>query len=107
MRAATVDNGFWAVEVARAGSYQITLRRWPEEVDAPITAAVDDGTAIDVVSAKIRVGQLEASQPIPADATSVAFTVQLPCGKTRLQTWFNDANGESRGAYYAKVMRVD
>jgi len=104
---ASVDNGPWAVEVARAGSYEITLRRWPEEVDAPITAAVEGGQPIEAVEAKIRIGKVEASQPIPAGASAVQFTIRLQQGKTRLQTWLIDATGKSRGAYYAKVERVE
>ena len=107
VRSASVDNGFWAVEVARAGRYEISLRRWPEEVDAPITAAVDGGKPIKAVKAKIRIGKVEATQPIPANASALKFSVRLELGKTRLQTWLIDANGKSRGAYYAKVERVD
>jgi hypothetical protein len=33
-------NGCWDLEVAEAGEYQITLRRWPEELDLSIDAAL-------------------------------------------------------------------
>ena len=46
VRGGFLGNGFWAVEVARAGTYEITLCRWPEEEQAPITASVDGGTVV-------------------------------------------------------------
>ncbi|NQT35882.1 MAG: arylsulfatase, partial [Planctomycetes bacterium] len=39
VRRGSTANSFWAVEIAQAGEYNISLRRWPVEVDAPITAA--------------------------------------------------------------------
>ena len=107
VRSASIDNGFWAVEVARAGRYEITLRRWPEELGAPIAAGVDGGQAIKAVEAKIRIGKVEAAHAIPAGAPAVTLSARLEPGKTRLQTWLIDADGRSRGAYFAKVERTD
>jgi len=44
---------------------------------------------------------------VPADAAAVTFRVNLPAGKTRLQTWLIDEKGDSRGAYYAYVKRLN
>ena len=38
IRSAAAINGFWAVEIDRQGEYEFTLRRWPTELDKPITA---------------------------------------------------------------------
>jgi arylsulfatase A-like enzyme len=99
-------NSFWALEVAWDGEYEIELRRWPKEVDAPITAAIPDGKAISATTARLRIGEVNRIQPIPKDAAAVTFRVKLKAGKTRLQTWFTDDEGESRGAYYVYVKRL-
>ena len=96
-----------AVEIARAGTYEVTLRRWPEEVDAPITAAISGGKAIAATKARLTIGGIELSEPIPADAAAITFTVELKPGKTKLQTWLIDEEtGQSRGAYYVSVTRL-
>jgi hypothetical protein len=96
-------NGYWTVRVARAGKYQISLRRWPREVDAPITARVGAGRAIAADSACLRIGEYDRQQPITADTRVVTFEMSLPAGSTRLQTWLTADDGSSRGAYYVSV----
>ena len=108
-------NSFWDVEVARDGDYEVSLRRWPEEVDAPITAAIPGGEAISATTARLKIADFDATKPVPRDATAVKFRMKLKAGKTRLQTWFippldevgfTDEQGESRGAYYVYVKRL-
>ncbi|NIP27250.1 MAG: sulfatase-like hydrolase/transferase [Phycisphaerae bacterium] len=99
-------NGFWAVEVARDGRYEVSLRRWPLEVDKPIMAAIAKGKAINVTKARLKIADLDVSKPVSADAHAVNFQVKLKAGKTQLQTWFIDDKGESRGAYYVYVKRL-
>ncbi|MEQ8790905.1 MAG: arylsulfatase [Pirellulaceae bacterium] len=99
-------NGPWTLRVARAGKYQITLRRWPEEVDAPITAAVAGRGAISADTARLRVGTFDEQRSVDETTRSVVFDVELPRGSTRLQTWLNGDDGATRGAYYVNVRRV-
>jgi len=99
-------NGFWAVEVERDGTYEFALRRWALEVDKPITAAIAKGKAIAATEARLKIADVDVTKPIPKDAHAVTFQVQLKAGKTRLQTWFTDDKGESRGAYYVYVKRL-
>jgi arylsulfatase A-like enzyme len=98
-------NGYWAIRVAQSGTYQITLRRWPEEVDQPITAAVDGRGAIAAETARLRVGEFDATKSVTREARAVQFDVVLPAGSTRLETWLTAADGASRGAYYVSVRR--
>ncbi|MHC4482443.1 MAG: sulfatase/phosphatase domain-containing protein, partial [Planctomycetota bacterium] len=100
-------NSFWAVEVARDGEYEFSLRRWPEEVDAPITAAIPDGEAISATTARLRIANVDETKPIPQNAAAVTFRVKLKAGKTKLQTWFIDDEDKPRGAYYVYVKRLD
>ncbi|OHB76825.1 MAG: N-acetylgalactosamine-4-sulfatase [Planctomycetes bacterium RBG_16_55_9] len=99
-------NGFWAVEIERDGTYQFELRRWPEEADAPINAAIPGGKAISATKARLKVANVDETKPIPMDARAITFEVRLKAGKTRLQTWFMDDEGTSRGAYYVYSKRL-
>ena len=99
-------NGFWAIDVERAGRYEFALRRWPEELDEPITAAIPRGKAIRATKARLKVAGVDETRPIAAGAKAVTFQVELPAGKTRLQTWLLDDAGQSRGAYYVYVLRL-
>ena len=99
-------NGFWAVEIDRDGTYEFALRRWPKEADAAINAAVERGKAISVTKAKIRIADVEKSKPVDGKAVEVTFRVSLKAGKTKLQTWFTDDGGASRGAYYVYAKRL-
>jgi len=94
-------------EIAQDGTYEFALRRWPEEVDRPITAAIPDGKAIAATTARLKIGEVDLTKPIPEDSAAVTFRVELAAGKSKLQTWLvDDASGESRGAYYVYVERV-
>jgi arylsulfatase len=99
-------NGFWAVEIERDGMYEFELRRWPKEADAPINKAIDRGKAITATQARLKIASEDLNKPVPADAHYVTFRLRLKGGKTRLQTWFTDDNGTSRGAYYVYAKRL-
>jgi len=107
VRSGSEKNGFWAVEVERDGTYEFSLRRWPEELGEPITAAIPDGKAIAATEARLKIADVDVTKPIPEGAVAVTFQVQLQAGKTRLETWFtDDEKGESRGAYYVYAERL-
>ncbi|MFV1965733.1 MAG: arylsulfatase [Pirellulaceae bacterium] len=107
VRSGALVNSFWAVEIAREGIYEISLRRWPQEVNAPITAAIPGGEAIAATEARLAVADIDLTAPIPDGAPVVTFTVELAKGKTQLQTWLIDAKtGQSRGAYYVYVNKL-
>ncbi|MBL8178280.1 MAG: arylsulfatase [Bryobacterales bacterium] len=112
IRTAPAANGFWAVEVARSGMYKIELRRWPEEVDLPINAPYRDarpnretavGKAIQAVKARLRIGGVDESAAVSGTDKAAVFRVRLEKGPAKLETWFYDASGEERGAYFAYV----
>ena len=50
---------------------------------------------------------MDETKPIEAGAKAAVFTVNLTAGKTRLETWLADEGGESRGAFYAYVKRLE
>lgn len=115
IRRAPAANGTWAVDVARPGLYRIELRRWPVELDLPITAPYRDpqpnrettpGQAIDVVKARLKLGSVEREIAVQPGQKSAVFDLRLPAGPADLQTWFSSPNGMERGAYYAYVQRL-
>lgn len=112
IRKGKICNSYWEVEIARDGIYSFELRRWPREADMKITEGIpgeikdwfSGGVAIPVTRARIRIGDYEASRDISGDEKGVIFEVSLKKGLTHLQTWFEDAEGNERGAYYVYVL---
>jgi arylsulfatase A-like enzyme len=107
--------GFWAVDVERAGTYRIELRRWPREVDLPLNAPYRDkkpnrektpGKAVSVVKAKLSIAGVEQSKPVASEDKAATFTVQLPRGPAELHTWLYGQDGTERGAYFVYVERI-
>jgi arylsulfatase A-like enzyme len=108
VRRAVRSNGFWAVDVARAGRYEIELRRWQREVDQPISGSIPGsfGQAIKAVKAKLMVGGMEQTKAVESDDKAAVFSVTLKPGPARLQSWLVEEDGQSRGAYYVYVRRL-
>jgi arylsulfatase len=110
-------NGRWHIEAEETGTYRFELRRWPRDtglglceaapahVGEEITYAA--GVALPIAKARICVAGQEMVKDVgPADHAA-AFTVDLPKGRTTLETWFLDKDGrEICGAYYVEVTRV-
>ena len=102
-----VKNGAWHLEVARDGDCIFELRRWPRELDLPITGVVRGDKAIHATTARIKIGDVEQAQPIPPEAKAVTFSIPLKAGRTVMQTWLADTEaGESHGVYYGYVKRL-
>lgn len=91
-------NGWWAVDVARPGSYEFTLCSWaPEDRDAK---------PLDATTARLLIGSREAMATVPQGVREVTFRIDLPQGPAHLQTWLTREDGASRGAFYVTVRRV-
>jgi arylsulfatase len=116
VRRGELRSGPWGLDVARDAEYVFELRRWPREANLPISAGAPAGklvqeelaagTVLPIASAKLRVGNFEQTRAVKAEDTSVSFTVTLPKGAVKAQTWFCDASGkELCGAYYVYVQR--
>lgn len=116
--AGPLQNGWWRVHVDRPGTYVFRLRRWPKETGLGIndTAVFDPPERswhpilpgkLTATRARLQIGAVDQTLPLLPGAQAVAFTTELPSGSARLQTWFLDADGNSRGAYYVEVERVE
>ena len=115
IRSGPIGNGFWALDVDRAGRYRFELRRWPREVDLPINAEYHDakpnrektpGVSIGARQASIIIGNFNQMKPVLPGAKFVAFEVELEEGPTSLLTAFYDEVLSERGAYYVYAERL-
>ena len=116
-RRADLKNGWWEIEVAEPGAYDFELRRWPREVSIPLNAGMaatkvtDDvleaGAALPIARARMQIGTRPPMvKRVENGQQAVTFTVDLEAGRTRLYTWFDDANHQALlGAYYVYVNR--
>jgi arylsulfatase len=117
LRTGKAANSKWTLQPAKDGEYEIALRRWPREADAPIAAGVPafqavDGTlpagkALPIASIRLTVGDLLDQTKIAADAKEIVFTVKLKAGDILpMQSFCLDASGQELcGAYFAYVRR--
>jgi len=119
LRAGVNRNGPWHIFVEQGGRYEISLRRWPKEADAAISAGVPafkavDGTlppgkALPIAKARLKIGDvLDDLKPVGPQDKAVTFSATLKGGtKTQMQSWFYDGDGkELCGAYFAYVQRL-
>ena len=107
-----VANGPWAVNVERAGQYEIELFRWPihleRSMDAVhasviLTGSITGGTAEAGGAAD---ALADAAAEVDPKATSARFTLRLLEGPAMLLTTLRRADGTEHGAYFATVRRV-
>lgn len=117
VRSGAKRNAPWHVVAARDGTYEVELRRWPREADAPLSAGVPafkavqgglpEGVALPVAKVRLKVGDLDETKPVAAGDKAAVFDVTLKRdAKSPMQTWLYDADGkELCGAYFAYVRR--
>ncbi len=113
-------NGPWNILVERAGTYEVSLHRWPREAEAAITAGLpahhpeDDrfpavypeGIALGIARARLQVGGFDEVKPVEAEDKAATFQVNLGAGRTQIQTWLLSTSGEPLcGAYYTYIGR--
>lgn len=121
LRHAIQANGFWDLEVARAGTYEIELRRWAKEFDKPINAVLPQpaldpqrydirwqlynlqSKPVNAVKARLKVGSFDKTADIKPSRHAIKFDVRLEEGDVNLQTWLTNTEGESWGAYYVYI----
>ena len=97
IRDGLVANGFWAIDVARSGTYRLELRRWPAEEAGPIEA----------IEAKVQAGEITETMRLDPDQEVAVIEMDLPAGKYPLQSWLTLQNGDVRGGYYASLELIE
>lgn len=112
--------GVWAVQIEKAGRFLIRLRRWPEELDLPITAIPDSEdlaknkrhrasgqhVAINAKKAHLKIADVVLTKDVADTDKESVFELELPAFIGTLEANFEDANGEIQGVYYVYVERM-
>ena len=118
VRAAPSHYGFWAIDVAKTGTYKFELMRWPKEANAPINATIPQtetvpgnfnfkkGKQLNIKSATIKIAHITKTSPVTDKDYAATFTLKLKAGQTKLITEFTDDQDKTRGAYYVYVTRL-
>ncbi|MBF0198817.1 MAG: arylsulfatase [Planctomycetes bacterium] len=96
VKSGKLSSGPWAVEIATAGRYRITLTRW-----APYLKQ-----AMNCKHAKLKIGEVEKEMPLKSDDEAAVFEVDLEKGPAMLQSWLTNDADKIHGAYYAVVTRL-
>jgi arylsulfatase A-like enzyme len=116
----TRNFGYWPVTIIKNDSYQFEVRRWPKEVNCPISSApeaqtVEDvhsknepvlrrkGKSIPAIKVKLRVGDEYFEKEINAKDEQAVFNIKLEKGDTEIQAWLIDLEGKKYPAYYVYV----
>ena len=121
IRQGVATNDVWYLEVAREGDYEIALRRWPVEADAPIRGSVPawrsqdkdspnpglpEGKALPIARARLQVADFKNDLPVGEKDKAAVFNLPLKGGRTNLLASFLDDQGKDLcGAYYVYVRR--
>jgi arylsulfatase A-like enzyme len=113
------NGGHWNVLVETPGTYELTLRRWPERAGVPLGAKYEPSPRSPankpnlktvgfpaIAQARVTVAGVNATEAADPKATSVTLVAALPAGRTRLKAWFADAaGGDLCGAFFVTVKR--
>lgn len=125
------QSGTWLISAAEKGTYQFEVRRWPSEVDAPISGipAMDkvvdawdarggkpyliyaDGKspfrALSVAYIRLKVGDWESVQEVGNGDTRITFNVPLDHADYEVKADMLDARKEViAGAYYVYCTKM-
>jgi len=109
------QNGYWWINVEKAGNYRIRLHRWPGYLAKAIHEEVAEGeqvaggkpyvkgVALNLAKAKIKIQDQEMSSDELKEEKYYEFTLPLEKGNCQMQTWMMERNEETRGAYFIEV----
>jgi arylsulfatase len=116
----TERNGYWLLEVEQSGTYQFELRRWPRELDRPLSAPEWEDEIIPLKAARLFINTVlhqddylpysfeGATIALTPQDKSATFQVALEKGLITLHTWFdkNEWYDTAFGAYYVYVKKL-
>lgn len=124
LRQGVKRRGVWDVEVARDGTYEFALRRWPQESGLALRAAAPAwtprdtstpnhagfaaGIALPIAGAWLRVGERRVSATVAEDDHAAVFRLPLKAGRTEVEAAFQDGGGRHLcPAFFLDARRVD
>ena len=89
-------NGTWNIQVTQAGSYEFELYQRDKPANFPIEAN----------TATLRIGDAEETVPVASGASGATIKMELPAGKTTMNSRFTTADGTERGAFFIYAKRL-
>lgn len=89
-------NGTWNIQVTQPGSYEFELYQRDKPANYPIEAS----------TATLRIGELEETVQIESGASAAVITMDLPAGKTTMNSRFAAEDGTERGAFFIYAKRM-
>ena len=116
-------NGYYEIFVEKAGIYQVSLRRWPNETRHGISKSIDPdqdiewnhesidegdsnhysgSKALNISSAKLEIDPMKWEKKVDGEKDQVNFEVHLNRGLGRLKSSFSGPEIEL-GAYYVVI----
>jgi hypothetical protein len=101
--------GPWNVQVERAGEYELCLRRWPRETGLALGDSSGPGSkALPIAAGRVLVAGRAMAAAAKSTDQEIALRIRLPAGRTTLQAWFQDAQGQDlSGAFYVYVKKAN
>ncbi len=118
------NSGFWPVEIAQKGMYRFEIRRWPAELDIPLSTGLPErtdeditrlgrpvqmaeGKAIPVTNVQLEIdGEMWNKEIKPSD-TFAGFDIPLAAGNKNIRAWLYDHENNRQGAYYIYARRLN
>ncbi len=91
------ENGFWAVEFDKKGSYEFELRRFPRESGLNIPAKY---TGIN-----LKIDDKTYTKKIESDASQVNFSLNINKGYSSIRAELIDTTGKTKEASYVYVKK--
>ncbi len=98
-------HGLWKLEVAQAGTYEISLRRFPAESGLRFSDTPYKGNVVEYKAAELKIGPISEKMPVDMTSKKVTFTIDLKAGSTELDAVLIDAKGRKTSAYYIDVLK--
>lgn len=106
------SNSKYAIEIMTPGEYIISCRRWPKECPGPFLGIPTENPknqfeyqTINPEKVRIKIFEKEYEQKIQADQEAVEFILELPVGRTMLETECVETD-ESYGVYYTYMRKL-
>ena len=119
VREGVVCNGYWELDIVRAGTYRFELRRWPKAENRALSEGIPGrpvpfnemtiesgyggGKAIPIHTARLTIGDHDLTQQVTAQDKGIVFTLDLEAGPAQLQTYLYTEADDDLGAYYVYI----
>ncbi len=108
--------GNFHIDVKKAGNYELILRRWPNEIDLPLNASlnnytppslywdeVKNGVSMNIISANILINDNKPITSVEKVKNGIYFNVKLKTGKQTISPSFKLKNGDQTLVYYTEI----